>query len=38
MKLNEIQFGDAYELIKTLPDKSVDLIFIQTHQQIWFIW
>lgn len=24
--INTIQFGDCYELIKTIPDKSIDLI------------
>lgn len=27
MELNKIYLGDAYELIKTIPDKSVDLIY-----------
>ena len=27
MKLNEILLGDAYELIKDLPDDSVDLVY-----------
>ena len=27
MKLNEIQFGDAYELIKEIPDKSIDCVY-----------
>ena len=27
MKLNEIQFGDAYELIKSVPDNSIDCIY-----------
>ena len=26
MDLNEIYLGDAYKLIKEIPDKSVDLI------------
>ena len=26
MELNKIYLGDAYELIKQMPDKSVDLI------------
>ena len=26
MKLNEIYYGDAYELIKQIDDKSIDLI------------
>ena len=26
MELNKIYLGDAYELIKQVPDKSVDLI------------
>lgn len=26
MKLNEIYLGDSYELIKQLPDKSIDLV------------
>jgi DNA modification methylase len=24
---NKIHFGDAYELIKRIPDKSIDLIY-----------
>jgi DNA modification methylase len=27
MKLNEIYLGDAYKLIKEIPDKSIDLIY-----------
>ena len=27
MKVNEIYLGDAYKLIKEIPDKSVDLIY-----------
>ena len=27
MKINEIQLGDAYELIKHIPDKSVDCVY-----------
>lgn len=27
MKINEIQFGDAYELIKQIPDKSIDCVY-----------
>ena len=27
MKLDTIELGDAYELIKTIPDKSIDLIY-----------
>ena len=27
MKLNEIVFGDAYELIKEIPDKSIDCVY-----------
>ena len=27
MELNKIYLGDAYELIKQLPDKSIDLIY-----------
>lgn len=26
MELNKIYLGDAYELIKQIPDKSIDLI------------
>lgn len=28
MELNKIYLGDAYELIKQVPDKSVDLVYI----------
>ncbi|MDY0278394.1 MAG: hypothetical protein RBQ97_09970, partial [Acholeplasma sp.] len=27
MKVNEIYLGDSYELIKKIPDKSVDCIY-----------
>jgi DNA modification methylase len=27
MKLNQIYLGDAYKLIKEIPDKSIDLIY-----------
>ena len=27
MELNKIYHGDAYELIKDIPDKSIDLIY-----------
>ena len=26
--VNTIQFGDCYELIKKIPDKSIDLVYI----------
>lgn len=28
MELNKIHLGDAYELIKEIPDKSIDLVYI----------
>ena len=34
MKLNEIYLGDAYKLIKEVPDKSVDLIVTDPPYQI----
>lgn len=34
MKLNEIYLGDAYKLIKEIPDKSVDLIVTDPPYQI----
>ena len=26
--INTIQLGDCYELIKDIPDKSIDLVYI----------
>lgn len=34
MKLNEIYLGDAYKLIKEVPDKSIDLIVTDPPYQI----
>ena len=34
MKINEIQFGDAYDLIKQLPDKSVDCVYTDVPYQM----
>lgn len=34
MELNKIILGDAYELIKTIPDKSIDLILTDPPYQI----
>ena len=34
MELNKIYLGDAYELIKQLDDKSVDLVYIDIPYDI----
>jgi DNA modification methylase len=34
MKINEIYLGDAYELIKSVPDKSVDLVVCDPPYEI----
>ena len=34
MELNKIYFGDAYELIKKVPDKSIDLIMTDPPYEI----
>lgn len=34
MEFNKIYLGDAYELIKQLPDKSVDLIYTDIPYKI----
>lgn len=34
MEINKIHLGDCYELIKQLPDKSVDLIVTDPPYQI----
>ena len=31
LKRNQIYLGDCYELIKQIPDKSIDLIVIDPH-------
>lgn len=32
--INTIQLGDSYELIKTIPDKSIDLIIIDPPYEL----
>ena len=32
--INTIQLGNCYELIKSIPDKSVDLVYIDIPYQI----
>lgn len=34
LELNKIYLGDAYELIKQIPDKSIDLIYVDPPYQI----
>ena len=37
--INTIQLGDCYELIKNIPDKSIDLVYIDIPYlySIWLI-
>ena len=34
LELNKIHLGDSYELIKQIPDKSVDLVIIDPPYEI----
>lgn len=34
LEANNIYLGDCYELIKQIPDKSIDLIYVDIPYQI----